>query len=274
MNPLLKRALTGLVYAVILICGIVVHPLLYALVFLVLLVLSLVEYYRMAVLVGCRPQYFCGITASILFFLLLFGHKYMHWPGWWVLLPVIFLFCTFAAELYRNSANPLANTAFTLTGFFYLGLPFGLLNFLVFPGIAGTHDFFPWLLLGITIIIWIYDSGAYLIGSQWGKHRLFERISPKKSWEGVIGGSIFAFISAFVIARFTPEIDIINWLMLTVIVIIFGTFGDLVESMIKRSLNLKDSGRFLPGHGGILDRLDSFIFVVPFVVAWLFLSGI
>ena len=125
------------------------------------------------------------------------------------------------------------------------------------------------VLLGIFMMLWIYDSMAYCIGVPFGKHRLFERISPKKSWEGTIGGAIFTIAASFFFYKFFPDTDTYIWVLLSIIVIVFGTFGDLVESMFKRSLNIKDSGNWLPGHGGILDRIDSFLFVIPWI--WLVL---
>jgi len=266
LNSLKERALTGFGYAVVLIAGMIIHPLIFAFVFLTLMVLSLVEYYRMVQLAGGNPQYINGIATGVTFFLSLFGFVYGIWPLYVSLISVLLLFSTFVIELYRNQPN-------TLLGFFYIALPMGLLNLIIFKGLPEERLFYPWILFGITIIIWIYDSGAYLFGTAFGKHRLFQRISPKKSWEGVLGGGMVAILTALLCSRMFTEINGISWLALSIIVVVFGTFGDLIESMLKRSFNMKDSGKFLPGHGGILDRLDSFLFATPFVVAWLFFAG-
>lgn len=273
MNSLKERALTGFGYAVVLIAGMIIHPLIFAIVYLALLVLSLVEYYRMVQLAGGNPQYINGIATGVTFFVSLFGYAYGIWPLYVSLISVLLLFSTFVIELYRNQPNPLSNIAFTLMGFFYIGLPMSLLNLIIFKGLPEERFFYPWILFGITIIVWIYDSGAYLFGTAFGRHRLFERISPKKSWEGVIGGGVVAILTALLCSRLFMEINGISWLALSIIVVVFGTFGDLIESMLKRSFNMKDSGKFLPGHGGILDRLDSFLFAIPFAVAWLFFAG-
>lgn len=272
MNSLIQRALTGLGYAVVLIAGLVIHPVIFAVVYLGLMVLSLVEYYRMVNLAGGNPQYVNGIATGVVFFVSLFGFAYGLWPLYVSLLAVVMLFSTFVIELYRNQPKPLSNIAFTLLGFFYIGLPMGLLNLLVFHGLPYENTYYPYILLGVTIIIWVYDSGAYLFGTAFGKHRLFERISPKKSWEGVIGGGVTALLCGVLMAHFFQMVDLLNWLIISLIIVVFGTFGDLIESMLKRSFNMKDSGKFLPGHGGILDRLDSFLFAVPFVVVWLYFA--
>jgi len=126
--------------------------------------------------------------------------------------------------------------------------------------------------LGILFLIWSSDSGAYVVGSLIGRTRLFERISPKKSWEGTIGGGLFSLLVAYILSRYFLEIRTDQWLTLAVIVIVAGILGDLIESMLKRSLQIKDSGSILPGHGGILDRFDALIFAVPF--AWVYLQWI
>ena len=274
MKSFWERAITGLVYAIVLIGGIIIHPLIFALVYLALLVLSLVEYYRMVELAGGKPQYFNGIATGVTFFLTLFGYSYGLWPLYVSLISVLLLFSTFVIELYRNQPNPLSNIAFTLMGFFYIGLPMGLLNFLIFRDLPQNHTSYPWILLGVTIIIWAYDSGAYLLGTLFGKHRLFPRLSPKKSWEGVIGGGLVAISAGVIHGLLCDGISMINWIVISLIIVIFGTFGDLIESMLKRSFNMKDSGKFLPGHGGILDRLDSFLYATPFIVGWLFFAGL
>ena len=272
MNALFKRTLTGAGYAVVLIAGMVIHPVIFAIVYLTLMVMALIEYYRMVELAGSSPQKMNGIATGVTFFVALFGFAYGIWPLFTALLAVVLLFSTFVIELYRCQQKPLSNIAYTLMGFFYIGIPMGLLNLLVFRGLTGKSEFHPWILLGITLTIWVYDSGAYLFGTALGKDRWFERISPRKSWEGVIGGGMVAILWGVVNARLFPSVSLLNWIALSIIIVIFGTFGDLIESMLKRSFNIKDSGNFLPGHGGILDRLDSFLFAIPFVVAWLFFS--
>jgi len=125
------------------------------------------------------------------------------------------------------------------------------------------------LLLGYFVILWINDTFAYLFGTAFGKHRLFERISPKKSWEGSIGGALISIIAAWLIASFTNSLPLIHWIVIAIIIVICGTLGDLVESMLKRSLNCKDSGTLLPGHGGILDRFDSVLISAPIIFVYI-----
>lgn len=273
MKTFITRSLTSLVYAVVMIAGIVIHPLLFAIVFLSLLILALLEFYRLAGLAGGFPQKITGFITAIFFFCSLFGYVTGFIPLQVAFIVLLLIFLTFIIELYRKRPRPFTNIGFTLLGFFYIALPLSLANFLIYPGLPGNHKFYPWILLGTIITIWTFDSGAYLIGTAIGKHRLFERISPKKSWEGVIGGGIVALLTGIVNALLIPSVEISDWLVISAIVIVLGTFGDLVESLFKRSLNLKDSGTLLPGHGGMLDRLDSLLFTIPFVLTWLIISG-
>jgi phosphatidate cytidylyltransferase len=274
LKTFITRSLTSLVYALIMIAGIIIHPLLFAVVFLLLLILALLEFYRLVTLAGGLPQKTTGFVTGIFFFCSLFGYVTGILPLHLAFIALLLLFLTFIIELYRKKPQPLTNIGFTLLGFFYIALPLSLINFLIYPGLPGNPRFYPWILLGTIITIWSFDSGAYLIGTTIGKHRLFERISPKKTWEGVIGGGIVAFLTGIVNAFFIPSVEMTGWLVISAIVIVFGTFGDLVESLFKRSLNLKDSGNLLPGHGGMLDRLDSLLFTIPFVLIWLIVSGL
>lgn len=274
MKHFQTRSLTSLVYAVVLVSSMLLHELFFAAVFLVLMVLALVEFYRMSEQTGAHPQKIMGIVTGVLFFIFLFGTARESLPVTTLLIPVIFLFLTFAVELYRKKTGPLANVAFTFLGFLYIAFPMGLTNILVFPGLPGNEKYYPYILLGVTLTIWIFDSFAYIIGTALGKHRLFERISPKKSWEGAVAGGVMAMLAGVLNAILFPFVELAGWIILSGIVIFAGLFGDLVESLFKRSIDLKDSGNLLPGHGGILDRLDSFLFTVPFVVAWLFIYGV
>ena len=163
-------------------------------------------------------------------------------------------------ELYLKHKNPLGNWAFSMMSQLYVALPFALLNVLAFHNdpAASSVSYNPILPLSIFVFIWLSDTGAYCVGSLIGKHRLFERISPKKSWEGSIGGAVFSIASSG------------QWAGLAVVVVIFGTWGDLTESLMKRQLGIKDSGNILPGHGGMLDRFDSALMAIPAAVCYLF----
>ncbi|MBK6363038.1 MAG: phosphatidate cytidylyltransferase [Saprospiraceae bacterium] len=133
-----------------------------------------------------------------------------------------------------------------------------------------VHREYSMILLGVLFLIWASDSGAYFAGSWWGKHKLFERISPKKTWEGLIGGGILTLVVSVLTAYLFPEISMYKWMWISLVVWVMGTFGDLMESAIKRQYSIKDSGSILPGHGGFLDRFDSFIYVLPFVLLIIF----
>jgi phosphatidate cytidylyltransferase len=178
-------------------------------------------------------------------------------------------FFTFIIEIYRNKPNPLSNIATTALGFFYIALPFSLLLYFNRPDMLHFHGM-PVILVGYFAFTWIYDTSAYLFGRQFGKHKFFERISPKKTWEGTIAGTAVTLAISFGLYFLVPEMPLHDWLALAGIVIVFGTHGDLVESLLKRSLNIKDSGTILPGHGGILDRFDTMLISAPFVFLYFF----
>ncbi len=150
-----------------------------------------------------------------------------------------------------------------ITGIIYISLPLGLMNSLFYFG--GVDKVRISLILGLFILTWTSDVMAYLTGSLFGKHKLFERISPKKTWEGSIGGLLFALVAAFILSIFFTDISLIRWLVIAVVIVISGTLGDLAESLLKRNAGVKDSGKIFPGHGGVLDRLDAVIFATPMV---------
>lgn len=177
--------------------------------------------------------------------------------------PIIFLALIY--ELYTASENPFHNVAIILLGLVYIGIPFALVEVLAFHG----DDFQGTVIFSLLLLTWSNDTGAYLIGSQIGKTPLFPRISPKKTWEGSIGGLLVTILIAVLLHQIYGQLSVGRWIGLAIIVSIFGSFGDLVESMLKRSLGKKDSGSLLPGHGGILDRFDAFIFIMPFATTYL-----
>ena len=171
-------------------------------------------------------------------------------------------------ELFRDSEHPFTNISFALFGAFYVAVPFGLISYMVYSPVF-DNEFNGSILVAFLFLIWVSDSGAYIIGSMFGKHKLFERISPKKTWEGFLGGGFFSLIAAFIISLLIEEIALIHWLAIAILTVVFGTFGDLIESLLKRKVNVKDSGTILPGHGGILDRFDSLLFAAPVVFIYL-----
>ncbi|MBR5036204.1 MAG: CDP-archaeol synthase, partial [Prevotella sp.] len=196
------------------------------------------------------------------------------------LLTLIYLFIS---ELYLKQKNPIQDWAYTMLSQLYIALPFSMINVLSFQADPQTGQVaYHWLLpMSVFIFLWANDTGAYCAGSLFGRHKLIPRISPGKTWEGSIGGAIIVLIIAAVIGRLTTEspselstinyqLSTIEWLGLGLVVVFFGTWGDLVESLFKRTLGIKDSGNILPGHGGMLDRFDSSLMAIPAAVVYLY----
>lgn len=179
-----------------------------------------------------------------------------------------FVFLAFVYELFSESKQPFINVGLIVLGMVYIGAPFALLGFIAFDG----DLFYANTVFGLLLMTWANDTGGYIVGSQFGKHKPMPRISPKKTWEGYGGGIIITLLLSVLLGYIfegKENLDFIHWIVLGVIVVVFGSIGDLVESMLKRSVKTKDSGNILPGHGGILDRFDAFIFLLPFAAAYL-----
>ena len=226
------------------------------------------EFYRLAKKAGTSPQRFVGMLAGTM--MIVAAAAALHeilaitavlMVAFMILIPMPLIF-----ELYRKSATPMANVGITYAGVIYVALPMALLTF--FPMMLGNGEWKPWSVILYIFIIWANDVFAYLFGITLGKHRLFERISPKKSWEGFFGGLLGAMAMGFVAAK-VLDANVALWIGLALIAAITGVFGDLVESLLKRSVDVKDSGNFIPGHGGWLDRFDALIFSVPFAFIYL-----
>jgi len=186
------------------------------------------------------------------------------------LVTVIYLL---VAELYAKQTDPINNWAYTMLSQMYIALPFSLLNVLAFTSTPNGEVAFNMLLpLSVFVFLWVNDSGAYCFGSLLGRHKLFPRISPGKSWEGSIGGALVVLAVAYAISYYVDNglLTMPQWLGLGLVVVVFGTWGDLVESLFKRTLGIKDSGNILPGHGGMLDRFDSSLLAIPAAVVYLY----
>lgn len=205
-------------------------------------------------------QYYMPLTNAMSDFDFVYGSNNI------VNILLLLTFPLLIAELFFKAEQPFNNVALIVLSLFYIAIPFSLFpRFSFFNG----GDFSPNIVAGMLFLTWANDSFAYIIGSKIGKTPFFLRISPKKTWEGTIGGAVVCLLISVLIARFFPQLSLINWLVIGAIVAVFGTIGDLVESLLKRSVGVKDSGNFMPGHGGFLDRFDAFIFCIPFVYFYL-----
>ncbi|MGF1583978.1 MAG: phosphatidate cytidylyltransferase [Bacteroidales bacterium] len=269
---LLQRAITGALFGALVFGTIFAGSIAFLIFYLVLLILTLLEFYKLAETKGVHVQKFTGLLASVVFFLFMFGYS----SGYSELrfLSVLFVFPPVAmiAELYRKKDNPFNNLVWTFFGIIYIAVPFSLLNMIIFSGGESGDQYNPNILAGIFILIMVNDTAAYLVGVPFGRHRLFESVSPKKTWEGTIGGGLTVLAASFLIKSIFPLPGHSSWMVIAAIIAVFGIYGDLLESLYKRGLGVKDSGKLLPGHGGVLDRVDAWLFVIPIV--WVYLCMI
>ena len=273
-NNFIQRAVTGVLFVIVLVGCILYSPLSFGILFTIISVLSVHEF---AQLVSKSSEVSINKTITALggayLFLALMSFCTQQSVGARVFLPYLgLLLYMMITELYLKKKNPTGNWAYSMLSQLYVALPFALLNVLAFQNSleTGSVTYNPILPLSIFVFIWLSDTGAYCVGSLIGKHRLFERISPKKSWEGSIGGGIFSIASSLGFAHFFPFMPGWQWVGLAIVVVIFGTWGDLTESLMKRQLGIKDSGNILPGHGGMLDRFDSALMAIPAAVVYLY----
>jgi len=275
------RAITGVLFVIVLVASVLLGPWVFSVFFLIIGLLSLDEFYRITNAdvinntdikdisnIGIKVNRWAGIAlgAALFICLILIHLKDATISVFLYCIPFITL--AFWLELFRKQPNPFSSIAFTFLGVIYAVLPF--MFFFQLGFLEGDYNFqYP---LGFLIMLWASDTGAYLAGRTFGKTKLFERHSPKKTWEGSFGGLIISGLAAFILSRFFPGIETWQWLISSVIIVVFGTYGDLTESMLKRSYHIKDSGNIMPGHGGFLDRFDGLLLAAPLVYLFLLLS--
>ncbi len=271
MSNLATRTITGIVLVVLVIAAIIAGQYPFALLFLAFTVIGLWEFYTLVERAQVFPNKPAGIFAGIVLFASNAMVAMHLLEVEWLLLNFLSIFVIFLLELYRKNPNPFTNIAFTFFGLLYVAVPFSLLNYFPNPGFEyGAH--YANILLGFFFLVWVNETGAYLIGSGVGKHKLFKRISPNKTWEGAIGGAVLANSMTRALSHYFLQLSHTDWLIVANIVVVFGIYGDLFESMFKRSVNAKDSGTILPGHGGVLDRFDGVFIAAPFVFVYLLMT--
>lgn len=277
MSNFVQRTLSGAVYVGLVVASILVHPVFFAVLFGLVTVLAVCEYHHLM-----RSDCFLTIVSAIAAGVMFFGAAFCFLITTYyndliisILIGLYLFLVLFAliSELFRKAQNPIANWGHFLVSQVMIALPFSMMCFVMY---ADSR-----LLLALFILIWLNDSGAYCVGSlmakrKGGNHKMFLRVSPGKSWEGLIGGAVVA-IAVGALLAYAGCFDRLNPLnvyaigcVFALVVVVFGTLGDLMESLMKRTIGVKDSGKFLPGHGGVLDRFDSILLATPAVCLLLY----
>ena len=266
-SNLVQRAITSLVGAALILAALIYSDWTYFLIFATILGMSQMEFYKLSGLDGMLPLKSFGTILGLLIFTLTFLVEKEQFPHEYLYLIFPLVSLTFFIKLYKKTdKKPFTGVAYTYLGIFYVAVPISLLNLAVFS-VDGLYHYE--ILIGCLLILWASDSGAYFAGTRFGKTKLFERVSPKKSWEGFLGGAFSALVVAFVLSQYFVVLEDWKWLVIAGIIIIAGTYGDLIESLFKRSIEIKDSGSVLPGHGGFMDRFDGLLLSAPFITAFL-----
>lgn len=277
MNFLI-RTITAVVYATVMLFCILKGGPWFVGLFAVCTILTTLEYTGLAnKYKGTDVSRLWATVAAFTFYAAIVGLSVI--PSSAVLfLPFMFtLIVIMVRELYFKKPSPVNDWAHTLFPVIYIALPYAMTSMLAFNVQGPDSGYSPVVTLTLFVFLWCNDVGAYCTGCTIGKHKLFERISPKKTWEGSIGGAVFTMLAAFLLHHFLPDwysfMPVWVWIGMALVVVLFGTWGDLIESLMKREMGIKDSGKILPGHGGMLDRFDSALLAIPATVVYLSLVG-
>lgn len=266
MKELYTRAISGILYiSLFIIC--LNNQIALSILFFVFGFICLIEFDRLISLKGIIPFIIFIILYGLFVYWELFANTDRGFTASTQILHVItiFVLLILIKDLFSETTIPLFQSKRFIITTFYLTSGFIFINLIA----NYNKEFTPKILLGVFILAWVNDTFAYLVGKNFGKQKLFPRISPKKTVEGFLGGLFFACVASYFIAIYTNTLNFNHWLIMAIIMSVFGTIGDLIESKFKRQANVKDSGVIMPGHGGLLDRLDSIIFASPFVYVFL-----
>jgi phosphatidate cytidylyltransferase len=270
MSNFWQRAITGSLFVIALVACTLLGEWSFFILLFAVNFLCLLEFFELVLPDKNWIEKYLGvIVGSILNIMFVFIIRGNLAQGWYYhLIPVFMLLIL--VKIFENTGREFDTLAYQFMGIIYISLPLSMLaDFSYFNAITYSYA----LPLGFFILQWSSDTFAYLVGRKLGKHKLFERISPKKTIEGFIGAIVLTALVAFVLSRFWDDISTRDWMLISVIVVVFGTLGDLVESLLKRNLGIKDSGAILPGHGGVLDRFDGVFISAPAVYFYLLLSN-
>ncbi|SMO87405.1 phosphatidate cytidylyltransferase [Saccharicrinis carchari] len=265
MSNFWQRLLTGLLFVIVVAGGIYYHPLTYFAIFFLVIIAGVYELNTFLSKAGIKIDFISTLGIAIFGYVAFFlVHSGISKASiYYLFIPLVSVL--FIRELFKDIITPFTNIGAGLLCALYIGAPFALMHSLAFT--HGNYNFK--LPLSVFILVWINDTGAYLSGVSIGRHKFFKRISPKKTWEGTIGGFVITLLAAYVISLFWDDLNGIQWVVFGGIISVMAVLGDLIESMFKRCINIKDSGSFFPGHGGLLDRFDAVIFALPMAVFYI-----
>ncbi len=271
-SELKQRVIAGIIGVIIILFCTSYNEWTYFGLFFLICMFTQLEFYKLLGIEGNLPlRYFGTFSGQFIFTLTFLVEKYDLSNDYYVLIWILVSGVYFIKlyEYIRRDLQPLVNIAFTFLGIIYVAVPFALFNHIIFLNQHYSYQ----IIIGALLIIWASDTGAYFAGRRFGKSKLFFKISPKKTWEGSIGGTLLALVVSYVLSIYFKDLNLWKWLSIAVVIVVTGTYGDLVESLFKRSIRIKDSGDAIPGHGGFLDRFDSLLLSSPFIVAFVKLLG-
>jgi phosphatidate cytidylyltransferase len=271
MNNFQKRVLSAIVIVSVTLFGLFMSPMSFKILFFIITLGCWWEYMQLTLEDAASRRVLGVVLCSVIYWT--WPNLPDSYPAISVLFFTTLIIILLILEVFLQSDHPFKNVAFFVLGVFYIILPFTMLNDLTVDHFQGRNTFSPRLVAGIISLTWIYDTSAYLIGTRFGQNLLIPGVSPKKTWEGTIGGAGVCILASLLVAPLAKTYTTLDWFIIGIIVSVAGLLGDLVESLFKRSVGVKDSGMILPGHGGFLDRFDSFVVIIPFVYLFLVIKS-